>query len=36
MNRIAFAKACDSVKAGNQVMVFVHSRKGTVKTAEVS
>ena len=33
MNAICFQKALECVKAGRQVMVFVHSRKETVKTA---
>jgi activating signal cointegrator complex subunit 3 len=32
MNEIAYMKAIESIKKGNQVMIFVHSRKGTVKT----
>ena len=31
--RIAFKKACDALRKGKQAMVFVHSRKDTVKTA---
>ena len=34
MNEIAYKKALVSVKAGHQVMVFVHSRRDTVKTAK--
>ena len=34
MNDLCFEKVADSLKQGNQVMVFVHSRKDTVKTAE--
>eukprot|EP01094_Clydonella_sp_ATCC50884_P027738 TRINITY_DN8091_c1_g1_i2.p1 TRINITY_DN8091_c1_g1~~TRINITY_DN8091_c1_g1_i2.p1 ORF type:complete len:1749 (+),score=740.80 TRINITY_DN8091_c1_g1_i2:384-5249(+) len=34
MTDVAFRKARDSVRHGNQVMVFVHSRKDTFKTAE--
>ncbi|KYQ96787.1 DEAD/DEAH box helicase [Tieghemostelium lacteum] len=34
MNQICFDKVIASVREGNQVMVFVHSRKETVKTAE--
>eukprot|EP00026_Physarum_polycephalum_P000144 Phypoly_transcript_00144.p1 GENE.Phypoly_transcript_00144~~Phypoly_transcript_00144.p1 ORF type:complete len:2136 (-),score=361.95 Phypoly_transcript_00144:17-6424(-) len=34
MNDICYQKVKDSVRAGNQVMVFVHSRKDTFKTAE--
>jgi activating signal cointegrator complex subunit 3 len=33
MNSICFQKILDYVKANQQVMVFVHSRKDTVKTA---
>mmetsp|Transcript_17985 Transcript_17985/g.30596 ORF Transcript_17985/g.30596 Transcript_17985/m.30596 type:complete len:2161 (-) Transcript_17985:3045-9527(-) len=33
LNDIAFNKAVESVRAGNQVMIFVHSRKDTAKTA---
>ena len=32
MNEIAYEKAIASVRQGNQVMIFVHSRKDTVKT----
>merc|ERR1711871_1745695 len=35
MNEIAYMKAIESIKKGNQVMVFVHSRKDTVKTGHV-
>ena len=31
--RIAFKKACAALQKGKQAMVFVHSRKDTVKTA---
>ena len=31
--RIAFEKACNALRKGKQAMVFVHSRKDTVKTA---
>ena len=31
--RIAFKKACEALRKGKQAMVFVHSRKDTVKTA---
>ena len=34
MNKIAYEKMMDSVRKKNQVMVFVHSRRDTVKTAE--
>ncbi len=34
MNKICYDKVVESVLAGNQVMVFVHSRKDTNKTAE--
>ena len=34
MNRIAYRKVLEAVKAGKQAMVFVHSRKDTVKTAQ--
>jgi len=34
MNEMAYKKALESAKAGNQVMVFVHSRRETVKLAE--
>jgi activating signal cointegrator complex subunit 3 len=34
MDRICYEKVVDQVKEGNQVMVFVHARNGTVKTAE--
>ena len=33
MNEICYKKVSDSLRAGNQVMVFVHSRKDTGKTA---
>jgi activating signal cointegrator complex subunit 3 len=33
MNQVACAKAVDAIKRGHQVMVFVHSRKDTSKTA---
>ncbi len=35
MNKIAYTKAVESVQKGHQVMVFVHSRQGTVKTAQL-
>ena len=34
MNEIAYVKAIESIKKGNQVMIFVHSRKDTVKTGQ--
>ncbi|XP_047939428.1 DExH-box ATP-dependent RNA helicase DExH14 [Salvia hispanica] len=34
MNEICFNKVVDSLRRGHQVMVFVHSRKDTGKTAE--
>ena len=34
MNEIAFEKCVDAVKRGRQVLVFVHSRKETAKTAQ--
>ncbi|RIA90966.1 Sec63 Brl domain-containing protein [Glomus cerebriforme] len=33
LNRVCWEKVLDLVKEGHQVMVFVHSRKDTVKTA---
>ncbi|KAJ3318638.1 hypothetical protein HDU76_000778 [Blyttiomyces sp. JEL0837] len=33
MDRVCYEKLIELVKAGHQVMVFVHSRKDTVKTA---
>lgn len=33
MAQIAYNKACEALKKGKQAMVFVHSRKDTVKTA---
>jgi replicative superfamily II helicase len=33
MNKVAFDKAIAAVRRGKQVMVFVHSRKDTAKTA---
>eukprot|EP00761_Pharyngomonas_kirbyi_P009639 gb/GECH01009656.1/.p1 GENE.gb/GECH01009656.1/~~gb/GECH01009656.1/.p1 ORF type:complete len:2079 (+),score=534.85 gb/GECH01009656.1/:1-6237(+) len=33
-NKIAFEKATEAMKNGKQVMIFVHSRKDTFKTAE--
>jgi replicative superfamily II helicase len=35
MNRACFDKVSDLVKEGHQVMVFVHARKETVKTAQM-
>ncbi|XP_073143681.1 DExH-box ATP-dependent RNA helicase DExH14 [Henckelia pumila] len=34
MNEICYKKVVDSIRQGHQVMVFVHSRKDTGKTAE--
>lgn len=34
MNEIAYTKAIESIRKGNQVMIFVHSRKDTVKTGQ--
>ena len=34
MNEVCYNQVLDSVRKGHQVMVFVHSRKDTVKTAE--
>ena len=34
MDRIAYEKALEQVRQGYQVLVFVHSRKGTVTTAQ--
>ncbi|CAK7322806.1 unnamed protein product [Dovyalis caffra] len=34
LNEICYKKVVDSLKKGHQAMVFVHSRKDTVKTAE--
>ena len=34
MNEVCFEKVLESVKQGNQVMVFVHSRNDTLKTAQ--
>jgi activating signal cointegrator complex subunit 3 len=34
MNEICYEKVLESVLAGNQVMVFVHSRKDTANTAQ--
>lgn len=34
MIEIAYDKIADSLRAGHQCMVFVHSRKDTAKTAE--
>ena len=34
MTQIAYNKACEALKNGKQAMVFVHSRKDTVKTAK--
>lgn len=35
MNRACFDKVSELVKDGHQVMVFVHARKETVKTAQM-
>ncbi|XP_022662619.1 activating signal cointegrator 1 complex subunit 3-like [Varroa destructor] len=35
MDEVAFEKAFEIVKNGNQVMVFVHSRNNTLRSAEV-
>lgn len=35
MNKACFEKVSDLVKEGHQVMVFVHARKETVKTAQM-
>ena len=34
MAQIAYNKACEALRKGKQAMVFVHSRKDTVKTAK--
>jgi hypothetical protein len=34
MNDVCYKKVLEAVKAGHQVMVFVHSRRDTVKTAK--
>jgi activating signal cointegrator complex subunit 3 len=34
MNTIAYEKALRSIREGNQVLIFVHSRKDTARTAE--
>ncbi|GAV70037.1 DEAD domain-containing protein/Helicase_C domain-containing protein/Sec63 domain-containing protein [Cephalotus follicularis] len=34
LNEICYKKVIDSIRQGHQVMVFVHSRKDTAKTAE--
>jgi activating signal cointegrator complex subunit 3 len=34
MNRLAYEKMVEALKRGKQVMIFVHARKETVKTAE--
>ena len=33
MNEVCYDIVCDSLQRGYQVMVFVHSRKGTGETA---
>lgn len=35
MNRLAYERARESLQRGHQVMVFVHARKDTVRTAQV-
>ncbi|CAJ0834499.1 14079_t:CDS:10, partial [Entrophospora sp. SA101] len=35
LNKVCWSKVLDTVKEGHQVMVFVHSRKDTVKTAQL-
>ncbi len=34
MNDIAYARALDALRQGHQVMIFVHSRKDTTRTAQ--
>ncbi len=34
MNDVAYKKCLESIKQGHQVMIFVHSRRDTVKTAK--
>ena len=34
MNDIAYARALDAIRQGHQVMIFVHSRKDTTRTAQ--
>ena len=34
MNEISYEKVLDSILNGHQVMIFVHSRKDTVQTAQ--
>lgn len=34
MNQICFEKAVESLQASNQVIIFVHSRKDTIRTAK--
>ena len=34
MNELVYERVVENVQAGHQVMVFVHSRKDTVRTAE--
>lgn len=34
MNRVAYQRTLESLRAGNQVMVFVHARKDTIRTAQ--
>jgi len=35
MNEVCYEKAVERIKQGYQVMIFVHSRKETLKTAEI-
>ena len=35
MNRVAYERTRESLQRGHQVMVFVHARKDTVRTAQV-
>lgn len=35
MNRLAYERARESLQRGHQVMIFVHARKETVRTAQV-
>ena len=34
MNDLAYARALDAIRRGHQVMIFVHSRKDTTRTAQ--
>lgn len=36
MNRVAYERTRESLQRGHQVMVFVHARKDTVRTAQVT